>query len=106
MINIEEIKKDFPILKRIFNDKSLVYLDSSSTTQKPSVVIDALKEFYEQHNANVHRGIYQLSEEATQLYEGSRKKIANFVGAKPEELIFAKSCTEAINLLAYLGVIL
>ncbi len=100
-INAQEIKKDFPLLQRKFYDKQLVYLDSASTTQKPSVVIESLKEFYEKYNANVHRGIYKLSEEATQLYESAREKIAKFVGARPEELIFAKSCTEAINLLAY-----
>jgi len=100
-INVQEIKKDFPLLQRKFNGKQLVYLDSASTTQKPSVVIESLKEFYEKYNANVHRGIYKLSEEATQLYESAREKIAKFVGARPEELVFAKSCTEAINLLAY-----
>ncbi len=100
-MNVQEIKKDFPILQRKFNGKQLVYLDSASTTQKPAVVINALKEFYESYNANVHRGIYQLSEEATQLYENSRENIANFISARPEELIFTKNCTEAINLVAY-----
>ncbi len=93
--------KDFPILKRKFNGKRLVYLDSAATSQKPRRVINALKEFYEKYNANVHRGVYKLSEEATQKYEAARAKIASFVGARAEEIVFTKNCTEALNLLAY-----
>ena len=95
------LAKDFPILKRKFNGKRLVYLDSAATSQKPRQVISALKEFYEKYNANVHRGVYNLSEEATQRYEGARTKIASFIGARAEEIVFTKNCTEALNLLAY-----
>lgn len=100
-LNPKKIIKDFPLLRRKFGGKRLVYLDNAATTQKPFQVINALKEFYEKYNANVHRGIYKLSEEATQLYESSREIIAKFIGANSQELIFTKNCTEAINLLAY-----
>jgi len=95
------VTNDFPILKRKFNGKRLVYLDSAATSQKPRQVISSLKEFYEKYNANVHRGVYKLSEEATQRYEGARTKITSFIGARPEEIVFTKNCTEALNLLAY-----
>ena len=91
------MKNDFPI----FNSGGLIYLDSASTTQKPKVVIDSLKNFYEKNNANVHRGVYKLSEKATEEYENAREKIANFLGANTREIIFTKNCTEAINILAY-----
>ncbi len=101
LLNVNKLREDFPILFRKVNGKRLVYLDNAATTQKPRQVISALKEFYEQHNSNVHRGVYQLSEEATLAYEASRGKIASFVGARPNELIFTKNATEAINLVAY-----
>ncbi|MDP3987829.1 MAG: cysteine desulfurase [Candidatus Levybacteria bacterium] len=91
-------KKDFPI----FNNKNLVYLDSAATSQKPKVVIDAISDYYKNYNANVHRGLYPISEKATQEVEEAREKIAKFINAKiPAEIIFTKNTTEAINLVAY-----
>lgn len=97
-MNIEKIKKDFPILE----NKEITYLDSGATTQKPIQVIKAIEEYYEKYNANPHRGAYSLSIEATEAYENTRKKIAKFINAKqPEEIIFSKNATESLNLLAY-----
>ncbi len=97
-MNIEEIKKDFPLLK----NRSITYLDSGATTQKPNQVIDAVKSFYENFNANPHRGAYSLSMEATEMYENTRKKIAKFINSKQaQEIIFAKNASEALNLIAY-----
>jgi len=101
-MNMNKIRKDFPILKRKINGKPLVYLDNAATSQKPKVVIDALNNYYKKYNANVHRGIHKLSEEATQAYEETRKKVAKFINAKSEkEIIFTKNTTEAINLVMY-----
>lgn len=94
-----KVKEDFPILKRKIHGKKLVYLDSAATSMKPKVVIEALKEFYEKHNANVQRSIYQLSQEATEKHEESRRKIAKFIGAKENEIIFTRNATESMNLL-------
>ena len=97
-----EIKQDFPILKRRGNGKQLVYLDSAATSQKPQQVIDALVDYYQNHNANIHRGVHTLGDESTKLYEQARKTVADFIGAgDPEELIFVRNTTEAINLVAY-----
>lgn len=97
-MNIEEIKKDFPLLE---NNK-IVYLDSGATAQKPMEVIKAVQEFYEKYNANPHRGAYSLSIEATEIYENTRTKIAKFINAKHrEEIIFSKNATESLNLIAY-----
>lgn len=102
MIDVEGIRKDFPILKRKIHGKPLVYLDNAATTQKPRQVIDALVDFYERHNANVHRGSHTLTDEATTMYEDARKTVANFVGASdPKEIVFVRNTTEAINLVAY-----
>ncbi len=96
------IKKDFPILKRIINGKPLVYLDNAATTQKPQVVIDSLVNYYTNHNANIHRGIHTLAEEATAMHEEVRGKIAKFIGASSsKEIVFVRNATEAINLVAY-----
>ena len=93
-----DIKKDFPI----FNNRNIAYLDSGATTQKPIQVINAINEFYEKYNANPHRGAYSLSIEATEVYENTRDKIAEFINAKSrEEIIFSKNATESLNLLAY-----
>lgn len=93
-----DIKKDFPILKRKINGKPLIYLDNASTTQKPAAVLFALQKFYTTSNANIHRGIHTLSEEATAQYENVRKKTAKFINAKSEEeIIFTKNCTESLN---------
>ncbi len=97
-MNVEEIKKDFPI----FNNRDVVYLDSGATTQKPQCVIDAVNKFYENSNANPHRGAYSLSIEATEVYENTRRKIAKFINAKSsEEIIFTKNASESLNLVAY-----
>ncbi|MDO8499268.1 MAG: SufS family cysteine desulfurase [bacterium] len=93
-------KPDFPIFKRRVNGKPLVYLDSAATSQKPLVVINALSNFYTTMNANIHRGIHTLSEEATAAYEETREKVAKFIGAKPEEIVFTKNGTESLNCVA------
>jgi cysteine desulfurase/selenocysteine lyase len=101
MINSVELKNDFPIFKRVINGKSLTYLDSGATSQKPIQVLSKMNEIYEQFNANVHRGTYQLSSETTTLYENVRTKFKNFLNAySSEEIIFTKGCTEGFNLLA------
>ncbi len=99
----ENLRNDFPILKRTVRDnKQLVYLDNASTTQKPNQVIDAITDYYQNHNANIHRAVYELAEEATEAYEASRDKVANFVNIKNrQEIIFVRGTTEAINLVAY-----
>lgn len=96
------IRADFPILNRKINGKKLVYLDNAATTQKPLTVIDATKQYYTKHNANVHRGLHTLSEEATEVYEAARRKVAQFIGGiRHDEVIFTRGATEAINLVAY-----
>src|SRR5438309_2515452 len=98
----ESVRDDFPILSRTVHGKRLVYLDSAATSQKPRRVIDALVRYYTTYNANVHRGIYEMAEEATRRYEESRATLAACIGARqPEELVFTRSTTEAINLVAY-----
>ncbi len=99
--NVEKIREDFPIFNRKINNKPIIFLDSASTTQKPTQVIDALKYYYENYNANIHRGIYKISEEATLAYEESHKKIGDLINAKWNEIIFTKNTTESLNLLAY-----
>ena len=100
--DIAAIKADFPILKRqIRGNNRLIYLDSGATSQKPNSVLDAERDFYVNHNAAVHRGAHQLAEEATELYEGAREKVATFIGAHVDEVIFTKSATESINAIAY-----
>jgi cysteine desulfurase/selenocysteine lyase len=102
VLDVETIRKDFPILSRLVQgDKPLVYLDNAATSQKPRQVLDAIVNYYEQHNANVHRGIHTLAEEATALYEGARDKVARFVNAPSrDEVIFTKNSSEAMNLIA------
>ena len=95
------IRKDFPILERKINGKKLIYADSAATTQKPTQVIDKIKSFYSSQNANVHRGIHALSEEATKEFENARAVVANFINAKSsKEIIFTKGATESINLVS------
>jgi cysteine desulfurase/selenocysteine lyase len=97
-----EVRKDFPIFTRTIRDgKRLVYLDSGATAQKPQSVIDAELDFYRFHNAAAHRGAHQLAEEATDLFEGARAKVATFIGAAADEIVFTKSATESLNLIAY-----
>ena len=101
-LDVARIRKDFPIFTRTIRDgKKLIYLDSGATSQKPQVVIDAEIDFYAKHNAAAHRGAHQLAEEATDLFEASRQTVANFLGAKSEEIVFTKGATESLNLLAY-----
>ena len=102
MINVQKIRKDFPILSRRIKGKPLVYLDNAATSQKPKAVIEAIREYYQGYNANIHRGIHTLAEEATSVYEEARKKVAKFIGAaKPAEIVFTRGTTESINLVAY-----
>jgi cysteine desulfurase/selenocysteine lyase len=102
-LDAEAIRKDFPILSRtVRNGKPLVYLDSGATSQHPVQVLDAEREYYEAHNAAAHRGTHLLGEEATEIYEGTRAKLASFLGAaSPDEIVFTKSATEGINLVAF-----
>ena len=101
-LDVATIRQDFPIFRRTVRDgKKLIYLDSGATSQKPEAVIQAEGDFYRLHNAAVHRGAHQLAEEATDAYEGARSKVANFIGAQAEEIVFTKSATESINLIAY-----
>jgi cysteine desulfurase / selenocysteine lyase len=101
--DVARLRKDFPILDRtVRGGRPLVYLDSANTSQKPRQVIDTLTEFYERHNANIHRATHELGEEATAAYEGARIKAARFIGAADEtEVVFTKNVSEAINLVAY-----
>ncbi len=101
-LDVARIREDFPILARTVGDKPMVFLDSAATSQKPRQVIEAESDFYERHNANVHRGIYMLSEEATELYEQARAKIARFIGASdPATIVFTRGTTESLNLVAH-----
>jgi len=101
-VDVEAIRKDFPILERTVHGRPLVYLDSTATSQKPRAVLDALNDFYERRNANVHRGIYALAEEATAAYEGAREAVARFIGAPSAgSVVFTRGTTEAINLVAH-----
>src|SRR5207244_1577813 len=95
------VKADFPILRRRFGDRELVNLDSAATSQKPEVVIEALAEHLREHNANIHRGVYPLAQEADAAFDAARQRIAAFTGARQQTTIFTKNVTEAINLVAY-----
>ncbi|GIV17647.1 MAG: cysteine desulfurase [Armatimonadota bacterium] len=99
--DLQAIRADFPILQRRVNGHPLVYLDNAATSQKPRQVIDALLHYYEHTNANVHRGLHTLAEEATEAYESARAKVARFIGAEPQSVVFTRNTTEAINLVAY-----
>lgn len=102
MYDTKEIRKDFPILSREVNGKPLVYLDNAATSQKPRRVLDKLTEYYELHNANPHRGVHRLAEEATMMFEEAREKVADFIGADDSRsVIFTRGTTESINLVAY-----
>ncbi len=101
MYDVRTIREDFPILNREVNGKRIVYLDSTATTQKPRKVIDAIVDYYENYNANVHRSVYKLAAEATDLYENARKNVGDFIGAKQEEIVFTRNTTESLNLLSY-----
>lgn len=100
-LDVARIKRDFPIFERKVNDHKLVYLDSAATSQKPLTVLDAERDFYTKHNAAAHRGAHRLAEEATEYFENARASAANFLNGSVDEIIFTKSATEAINLVAY-----
>ncbi|GAA4683982.1 cysteine desulfurase [Phytohabitans rumicis] len=100
--DVEKVRADFPILGREVNGHPMVYLDSGNTSQKPQQVIDTMREHFERHNANVARSVHQLGTEATEAYEGARAKVAAFINAAtPDEVVFTKNATEAINIVAY-----
>lgn len=102
MLDYKKIRQDFPILNSLMNGKPLVFLDSAASSQKPLKVIEAFEDFYRCRNANIHRGAYRLSYEATDLYEMTRNKVKEFINAKKsEEIIFTRNTTESINLIAY-----
>jgi cysteine desulfurase/selenocysteine lyase len=101
-MNVKRLKKDFPILSREVNGKDLVYLDNAATSQKPKAVVEAVSNFYYTNNANIHRGLHTLSEEASEMYDNSRENIAKFLGAKvATEIIFTSGTTESANLVAF-----
>jgi len=101
LLSMNEINEEFPILNRKINGKRMVYLDSAATSQKPLQVIKAIEDYYRNYNANVHRGIYQLSVEATEAYESAHDEVASLINANPEEIIFTRGTTESLNLVAY-----
>ncbi len=102
LLDVDTLRKDFPILERsVRGDRRLVYLDSGATSQKPYAVLNAERDFYELHNAAVHRGNHQLAEEATDAYEQARATVAAFIGAAADEIVFTRNATEALNLVAY-----
>jgi len=101
MLDANRIRADFPILQRQIHGKPLVYLDNAATSQKPEVVLQALDDYYRRYNANIHRGVHTLAEEATAAYENARRKVARFINAySPREVVFVRNTTEAINLVA------
>ena len=101
-LDVERVKKDFPILDQQMHGRRLVYLDSASSSQKPIPVLEAMEHLYETTYANVHRGVYAIAEESTRLYEEARAKLVSFIGASSSrELVFTKNVTEALNLVAY-----
>src|SRR3989344_6752412 len=102
ILDVEQIRKDFPILNRKIHGKPLVYLDNAATSQKPNQVIEAIDDYYKNHNANIHRSIHTLGEEATQKYEEAHEKTAEFINADSyQNIVFTKNTTESLNLLAY-----
>lgn len=102
MFDVDTIRRDFPLLQRDVNGKPLVYLDSGATAQKPECVIECINRMYREHNANIHRGVHHLSEEATRMYEAAREQICNYIGAEHrEEVIFTAGATASLNMVAY-----
>src|ERR687893_127726 len=102
VLNVAAIRRDFPILSRQVHGKPLIYLDNAATSQKPRQVIQALVDYYEGYNANIHRGVHALAEEATARYEEARRKVARFIGADgPDTVVFTRNTTESLNLVAY-----
>jgi len=100
--SLDCVTNDFPILEKTMNNQRLAYLDNAATTQKPNMVIETINDYFKSYNANIHRGAYKLSEQATEAYESAHKKVANFINSPGiENVIFTRNCTEAINLVAY-----
>jgi cysteine desulfurase/selenocysteine lyase len=100
-LDVEAVRREFPVLAQRVHGKPLVYLDSAATSQKPRAVIDAVSRFYAEDNANVHRGVHALAERATAQFEAARAKVQRFIGAaRPEEIVFVRGVTEAVNLVA------
>ena len=100
-LNIEEIRKDFPFLKRMIKNKPIIYFDNAATTQKPRQVIQTFSNYYENCCANIHRGVHILSQESSELYEEARRKVARFINADEREIVFVRNTTEAVNLVSY-----
>ena len=98
--DVNSIRKEFPILKKKLNGRDLVYLDNAATTQKPELVINAIADYYRNHNSNIHRAAHTLAAEATEAYENSRLRVAEWINATAEEINFTRGTTEAINLVA------
>jgi len=101
MFDVKKVREDFPILSRKIGGAPLVYLDSAATSQKPRQVLEAIVDFYTKHNANIHRGVHTLSTEATGMVDEARGKVAKFINARTEEIIFVRNATEGLNLIAY-----
>jgi len=102
MFDVNKIREDFSILRRKINGHPLVYFDNAATSQKPLSVVEAMSEFYLQHNANVHRGVHTLSDEASEAYDKARRRVAGFIGANSfDEIIFTKNSTEGVNVVAF-----
>jgi cysteine desulfurase/selenocysteine lyase len=102
MFDVNKVRADFPILERQVHGKPLVYLDNAATSQKPEAVIESMSDYYRRYNANIHRGVHTLAEEATAAYENARRKVGRFINAyRPSEVVFVRNTTEAINLVAY-----
>lgn len=101
LLDVEKIRRDFPILNRRVNGKKLIYLDNAATSQKPIQVIEAMSDYYSNYNANIHRAVHQLAAESTEKYEGTRGQIKKFLNASGHEVVFAKNSTEAINIVLY-----
>jgi len=99
-LDVTRLRADFPVLERSVNGHALVYLDSAATSQKPQVVLDAVDAYYAEHNANVHRGVHTLGNEATDIFEGARERVARFIDAPAEGVVFVRNTTEALNLVA------
>jgi cysteine desulfurase/selenocysteine lyase len=103
-IDVQKVRTDFPILKRRVHGKKLVYLDNAATTQKPKQVIDALVDYYENYNSNIHRSVHLLAEEATEAFEGAREKVRRFVNANSQdEIVFTRNATEALNIASHIS---
>ena len=102
MFDVQKVRKDFPILDRKIHGNPLVYFDNAATTQKPQAVIDSLVDYYQNYNANVHRGVHSLSVEATDKYEEAREKVATFINAESSDsLVWTRNASESLNLVAY-----